>query len=168
MQRLTNVRTRQRPRIWKVRRYVIDGPQLERWFLKTLINISCDGPYPIGRNSHQAGRPTDELVRIAYGQSAFSERAGLYFVVQIGQRVDSDDTLLFSPLVKDTRHIEGGLFLFRGFRFLLFLEPDRPPQPLTGVSLNGEDWGQCQFNFHNQEIREFIGKYLSQIATIKW
>ena len=57
MQRLANVRTRLRPRVWKVRRYVIEGPQLERWLLKTLINISCNGPYPIGRNSHQAGRP---------------------------------------------------------------------------------------------------------------
>ena len=35
------------PNSWQVPEYRIDGPLLERWLLKTLINISYNGDHPI-------------------------------------------------------------------------------------------------------------------------
>ena len=48
MTKIGNVRKKVQPQIWDVIQYSIDGILLERWFLKTLINISFGGEYPIG------------------------------------------------------------------------------------------------------------------------
>jgi len=167
MRRLANVREKIKPRNWNVVRYSIDGVLLERWFLKTLINVAFDGEYPIGENS-LPGRPTEELVKIAFGVSSFKGRDGLYSIVHVGQQIDSTDTIVFAPLIKDKTYIAGGLFAFRGFRFLLFLMPQGPPSPLSGVNFEGEDLGKSQLNYHNQLINEFQGKYKSQLVEIKW
>jgi hypothetical protein len=168
MRRLANVRERMKPRPWKIVRYRVDGRLLERWFLKTLINLCCDRDYPIGRASTVIGRPTEQLVRIAYGLEPFKERSGLYFVVRTGMQVDSTDSDSFAPLIKHRNQIEGGLFAFRGLRFLLFLEPEGPPVTLDGIFIDGEDLGNSQLNFHNRQITENTGKYRSQVLTIDW
>jgi hypothetical protein len=136
--------------------------------LKTLTNLSSNGTLPIGRDSQVAGRPSERLVRVAFGLESFQGRAGLYFVVRPGMVLRSDDTVRFGPLIKNKTHIEGGLFTFRGMNLLLFLEPEGPPEPLDGVLLNGEDLGYAQLNFHNREIKASVGKYLSQVIRIDW
>jgi hypothetical protein len=166
--RLDNVRRGMKPRVWNVKQFRIDGPGLERWCLKTLINLSCNGTLPIGRDSQVAGRPSERLVRVAYGLESFQGRAGLYFVVRPGMVLTSDETVRFSPLIKNNSIIEGGLFTFRGMNLLLFLEPEGPPEPLDGVFINGEDLGYAQLNFHNREIKTSVGKYLSQVIRIDW
>ncbi len=168
--RLSNVRGRMKPRRWRVARRRIDGLGLERWFLKTLINLCCHQIYPIGRNSNVPGRPTDRLVQTAYGLGRFGDRAGLYSIVRVGMTGYSSDAVGFAPLIinRHGKHIEGGLFSFRGFWFLLFLEPEGPPTPLTGLSIEGEDLGQCQLNFHNRQMYEDMGGHRSQILTIDW
>lgn len=168
IRRLANVRERMKPRPWNVVRYRIDGPSLERWFLKTLINLCCERDYPVGRESAVVGRPSEGLVRIAYGLESFKGRAGLYFVVRTGMRVESADNVGFAPLIKPGFHIEGGLFSFRGQPFLLFLEPGGPPEPLDGIYISGEDLGAAHLNFHNEKILVKTGKYLSQVLTIDW
>jgi hypothetical protein len=167
MRRLANVRRSIRPQIWKVVRYSISGKLLERWFLKTLINIAFGGDLPIGLEG-SPGKPTEELVRIAFGLSSFKERAGLYSIVHTGQVINSTDVVALAPLIKEKTYIAGGLFSFRGFRFLLFLMPEGPPSPLDGVWLDGEDVGQSQLNYHNQRIDEFCGKHKSQVTEIAW
>ena len=163
------MREKLKPGYRNVKRHRIADIGLERWFLKTLINLCCDREYPIGRGSQIVGRPTDDLVRIAYSLDSFKERAGLYFVVRVGMKIESTDTVIFAPLIqKNGPRIEGGLFMFRGQSFLLFLEPEGPPQPLHGLMLNGEDLGQAQLNFHNVQINVNEGKYLSQILDIDW
>jgi hypothetical protein len=166
--RISNVRENMKSRLWNVVRHKINGPAFERWCLKTLINIACNGGLPIGRDSVVAGRPSERLVRIAFGLESFQGRAGLYFVVRQGMRIMSDDTVQFLPLNKHNTHIEGGLFGFRGQMLLLFLEPEGPPEPLDGISMNGEDLGRAQLNFHNEQILVNSGKYRSQVIDIRW
>src|SRR5690348_538201 len=69
--RLDNVRRNMEPRRWNVKKFRIDGPGLERWCLKTLINLSCNGTLPIGRDSQVVGRPSERLVRVAFGLESF-------------------------------------------------------------------------------------------------
>jgi hypothetical protein len=167
IRRIANVRKRMKTPPIRVVQHKIDGPSLERWFLKTLINISYNGDYPIGQRSTVAGRPTDELVRIAYGLDSFKGRAGLYFVVRTGMQVVSEDTVKFSPLIRDD-HIERGLFVFRGQSMLLHLEPEGQASPLQGIHMGGEDFGTCQLNFHNERIDVKQGRSLSQVLRISW
>jgi hypothetical protein len=168
MVRLSKIREKIKNKIWRVIKYEIDGRNLERWFLKTLINLSSNEEFPIGRDSRVFGRPSERLVRIAYGQEAFSGRSGLFSIVHQGMKLDSTDTIHFSPLIKANHHIEGGIFSFRGFIFLLFLEEDGPPPRLTGISVFDEDLGKSQLNFHNQQAIEKVGKYTSQILEFTW
>jgi hypothetical protein len=165
--RIEQARQRIRVRITNVIKHRINGLILERWFLKTLINFSYNGDKPIGRGSQVAGKPSDELVRIAFGLSHFRGRAGLSFVVRVGMQIRSQDIFKFAPLIKDGR-IEGGLFVFRGQPMLLYLGEEGVPVPLSGVHVEGEDLGSCLINFHNERITANRGKHPSQVIRIDW
>lgn len=168
VRRLANIRQKLKPTIWKIRRHRIDGRGLERWFLKTLINICSAYQLPIGRESDSPGKPTDHLVRVAYGLQPFRGEAGLYSVARNGQIANSDDHVGFSAIHHLDSHIIAGGFTFRGLRFLLYLEPEGPPKDLRGISISGEDLGDNQLLFHLKSIKEQTGKYLSQSITIDW
>lgn len=170
MTRLTGVRRKMKPRPWHVVRYRLDGQNLERWFLKTLINLSFGGPLQIGADAAQTtGWPSTRLVSIVFGRAEFAGRAGLYSVVHNGQRIDSEEELVFAALVQKAEdRIEGGLFKFHGFRFLLFLEPSGPQKRLSGVKMDEGDWAISQLKRHTREITETQGDYASQILTISW
>jgi hypothetical protein len=137
-------------------------------FFKTLINLCVDGPLPIGRNSGTAGVPSHDLVEVACGFRAFQNCAGLYSIVRLGMQIESADILNFYPLIKNHDHIEGGLFSFRGFNYLLFLESEGSPHPIGGVFMGPEDLGDCQLNFHNDRIKQNEKGYLSQVVNISW
>ena len=168
MRRLANVREKLKQERWRVFRDKVNGYGLELWCLKTLINLCCDRQAAIGRDSTVAGGPSERLVRIAYGLEKFKGRAGLYFAARVGMNIQSEDTVRFAPLLKQGVNVEGGLFSFRGQRLLLFLEDEGPPQPLRGVSIDGEDLGDAQLNFHLKEIKVMQGEYLSEILTFEW
>jgi hypothetical protein len=168
MRRLTNVREKMTPRRWRVVRCSVNGSLLERWFLKTLINISTGSEYPIGKLANKAGQASEELVNVAFGRHIFTGRSGLYSAVHVGQMIHSSDKVEFSPLIKEQNYIAGGLFSFRGFRFLLFLDPEGPPERLTGIGFPGDDWSNSQLNYHNKKIKFTLGKYLSQVMEITW
>jgi hypothetical protein len=164
MRRISNIREQLKGRFHKLVRHSI--PLLERWLLKTLINLSYNGDKPIGRLSTIAGKPSDELVKIAFGHSQFAGRAGLYVIGMVGMNMKSTDMFKFAPLVKHNHHIEGALFVFRGHPLLLFLEPEGVLQPLSGLHLEGYDLGHCQVNFHLQRILVSQGKHHSQLLTL--
>jgi hypothetical protein len=142
--RLKNVREAMKPIRWTVKKYVLDGVMLERWFLKTLINIAFDGKYPIGSDATVAGRPSERLVRIAYGLESFKGKAGMYTMSRVGMEVTLEDRVSFSPIMARAPHGEyvvAGIFVFRGFKFLLYLEPEGP-QDMTGLHFKGSISGE--------------------------
>jgi hypothetical protein len=123
--RLNNVRQKlKRQPMWNVKRLVIDGPRLERWFLKTLINLSFGSPWVIGLGTHPAGTVSDELVKIAFGLRAFENGAGMYISGRVGEQVDSMDRVGMTPMTLE-QNLCAGRFNFRGFTFLLNLTPQR-------------------------------------------
>src|SRR5258708_6136768 len=78
-----------------VKRFVIDGALLERWFLKTLINLSVGGKWVIGNGD--VGMPSNDLVEIAFGMRQFEHGAGLYILGRSGEQVDSMDRVALTP-----------------------------------------------------------------------
>lgn len=165
---LSNFRSAFPKKRWTVKRSRIDGRGLERWFLKTLINMSFERDFPIGSDSAAAGVPSRRLVKIAFGQVEFGPGAGLYSVVHVGQQIQSNDTVRFAPLIHNGSFIRGGLFAFRGLKYFLSLEPEQWAQLPKGVVIFGEDWSVSQLNFHNRKMRLVNGKYLSQVITTTW
>jgi len=123
--RLNNVRGKlKRPPMWNVKRLTIDGPRLERWFLKTLINLSFGGEWTIGRGTHPVGTVAHGLVEVAFGIRQFQDGAGLYVSARRGENIDSFDRVSMTPLSYG-HHLCAGRFNFRGFAFFLNLLPHR-------------------------------------------
>jgi hypothetical protein len=115
--RLNDVRGRiKKPALWNVQRFVVDGPLLERWFLKTLINISFGKDWTIGPGTHAAGTPSRELVEIAFGLRKFENSGGLYIAAEAGEQIDSMDRVNITPITEGN-NLVAGKFNFRGYRF---------------------------------------------------
>jgi hypothetical protein len=148
-------------------KYHVPGSLLERWFLKTLINLTYGGDLPIGPDSNTPGFPSDLLVNIAFGKVSLTEEAGLYSVIKIGEKVTMTEAIAFSPLIYQHSFIAGALFRIKGFRFLLFLGPGRPPRPLSNLGIE-EDWGDSQLNYHNQEVQFMINRAISHKIIFNW
>jgi hypothetical protein len=167
-EQLEKVRRSLKPQFWTVVRSRIDGPKLERWFLKTLINVTYENDFQIGTGPQAKGIPSADLVEIAFGRKRFTAYEGLYVVGYVGQRVVQSDSFQLLTLMTKEGALFGGIFLFRGFRFLLSLSDQQITKLPSGVALPGDDWTGAHFNHHNQAIRMKIGKYLSQVIEMTW
>jgi hypothetical protein len=120
---LLQVRSKLRERRWTIKTFTVNGVLLERWFLKTLINLSHAGPWIIGEGSHSAGMPNNELVNIAFGRAAFREKAGLYTAAHNGEQVTLRQGLSLTPKTIGN-NLLAGMFSLCGYRFFLNLRPD--------------------------------------------
>jgi hypothetical protein len=122
--RLNKVRTGLRAKSWRNKLFVIDGARLERWFLKTLINLSVGSEWIVGPGVHPEGMPSEHLVKVAFGMEQFEEGAGLYIAGLTGEKIDSMDGVHVTPRTHGP-NLVGGAFTFRGYRFHLNLLPER-------------------------------------------
>jgi len=123
--RLNQVREKLKrpPTSWNVKRMAIDGPRLERWFLKTLINLTFGGEWAIGAGSN--GAPSRELVEVAFGKRRFQHGAGLYLAGRAGEQIDSMDRVTTTPMTDQNNTLVAGRFNFRGYTFFLCLIPEK-------------------------------------------
>ena len=120
--RLQEVRSKLRLRSYAIKRFTIDGPLLERWFLKTLINIGFEGDRIIGEGTHAPGQPSDELVRIAFGRAQFRPKAGLYTAARPGESIALRQGLSYTAK-RIGDNLLAGMFSLGGYRFFLNLLP---------------------------------------------
>lgn len=134
-----------RERVWSGRfdvyDYTLDGEKLERWFLKTLINMEAVGKQllPIGVPTAPVGEPPPELVEISFGLRKFQRGAGLYFAGREQEAVKTSERIRYVSMIKDLSHGEfvgAGEFSFYGLRFILCLEEEG--LPATAMSQDGE------------------------------
>jgi hypothetical protein len=105
-------------RRWAIKTFNIDGALLERWFLKTLINLSHGGQWIIGEGTHAAGLSSDELVEIAFGRATFHPKAGLYTAAHDGEQITFRQGLRLTPKTIGN-NLLAGMFSLCGFRFFL-------------------------------------------------
>ncbi len=95
--RLHDVRSKIITRRRAVKTFAIDGPLLERWFLKTIVNLSHGGQWIIGDGSNTVGLASDELVQIAFGKAVFQPKAGVYTAVHDGEQITFRQGLRLTP-----------------------------------------------------------------------
>ena len=115
----------------------ISGNLLERWFLKTLINLSYNSEYQLGEFGENQGRPHQYIVDVVYGEVPFSNHMGLYSLVFDGHASMSRGEISFTPMIKNNKFIGGAVFTFRGIDFFLSLVPSIPPIKLGYVDIKG-------------------------------
>jgi hypothetical protein len=140
---------------WTVRHFRIGGPLLERWFLKTLINVAVGGSIKIGPGANSVGMPSFELVQIAFGRQSFQEGAGMYTSAYPGQQIHSKDGVRVRPAVRED-YIAGARFEFRGYSFYLNLLPMRFHKD-----------GDSDLLYRNATFKCVLREQLSHIVTIR-
>jgi hypothetical protein len=113
----------------------VDGPGLERWLLKTLINMELAGKQGLGVGPTASPAGIDsELVEIAFGLRSFQDRARLYFAAFDSEAIDMQERVQYASWIKDVpprpSYVGAGAFSFYGFRFFC-PEPAGFPDSIT-------------------------------------
>jgi hypothetical protein len=149
---------------FRMKRYTVDGLGFERWFLKTLVNVSFEHS-PIGPCATSAREIPQCVVDIAFGLASFSGHAGLYMSVKTGQVIQPSEKLQIRTLISGGGYVSGGMFSFRGLRFLLWLDADNHPGSLWGLGIDDENWGEFGLVHRVRLIKE---SDVRQQITFTW
>lgn len=154
---------------FKVHHNRFNGPLIERWLLKTLINICYDTSFFIGAESTIPGRPDDKHVRICFNQDRFSGHAGLYVAAKVGGTLVSGPALTFCPLIADGTHVLGGFFNFRGLLFFLSLIQEPLPKDFNWVDdLNSPEWKGTAPSWHFKKLVIKVNNARSHVVHFDW
>ncbi len=176
--RLGMARSNAKPRQWRLVRSTIDGFELERWFLKTLINVAFRREYPIGKPIQPEWRPSRELVEIAFGLRRFQPRAGLYLIGgETGDNVNPSEKLQILTFTDSDQKLLGARFLFFGFTFLIYLEVAGPKRYVQFLNADGRATPGRNLIYHPRAINFTLPKSrrqkpndqrLSHVLLIGW
>lgn len=124
--------------------YEIDGYLLERWFLKTAINILY--------SDCGLDKPPIEFIELAFGLKRFPENIGLYMADSLRQPIyEFDDGIKFTPIMRNYDTFTTVLFEFRGWKFALPLINEPLPTSLNNIEYTP---------FSHPPIDRFIQEFL--------
>jgi hypothetical protein len=145
----------------------VDGAGLERWLLKTLINMELAGKQslPVGPNAPAGGGIDPALVEIAFGLRSFLGRAGLYFAAFDAEAIDMQERVQYTSWIMDAEgssFVAAGAFSFFGFRFFLCLEEMGFPD---SVNLRGRE---LKLLHHINMINVDLNNRPSQQVNFSW
>lgn len=155
---------------FKVRHFRINGILLERWLLKTLVNLCRNSEFLIGAEATVPGMPDENLVRICYGLKRFEGKSGMYLAAQLGAKISSGPEIEFAPLIYDGAYIAGGFFKFRGFFMFLSLFEERLPPNFDWMSnTNGlSGWAETEPTWHFKKIVFKLNQVRSSVVHFAW
>jgi hypothetical protein len=123
---------------WTVKYFITDMLLLERWCLKTLINVNLNGKPGLPVDSEAgSNRPTEELVRIVFGLDRFTPPKGLYRIAENGKNIDLGDGHIHITTKSRDGRLGAAEFTLWGLQFFLSLIPE-PIRWEGGTLMRGE------------------------------
>jgi hypothetical protein len=142
---------------------------LERWFLKTCLNllVARGGSTTWRQTGNAVHTIPEHLVRMAFGEDSITRPFGLYAAVTVGERVAFHHGLVFKPLMYVGRQLVAGLFEFGGLRFVLHLEDQPLPDPLV-FGTTDERWRTSDLLYHVKEIKWNVQASYSHTLKFHW
>jgi len=154
---------------WLLQCFRIDGLMLERWFLKTLINLCLvQDAAPTWPDGVIRFNPPLWMVRAAYGIEPLGRPMGLYTVAYVGESTAHRDAVEFGPLFTREDVLVGGVFKFVGYRFVLSLFPGDLPTELVLSEDPKSDWRKGQPIYHARRWNHDVGERRSHYVDIEW
>lgn len=139
--------------------YKINGYFLEKWFAKTLVNISLI-------NEGEIKIDFDRLLPALFSGQNFKSPYGFYLTSEIGEKIDTRNFFELLPLFNEmtgAKELAGGLFTFKGFRYIILIpnsiEPSIENHKLKPISnsLTSDtlkDWSRLRVTWHHKSISE--------------
>jgi hypothetical protein len=159
-------------RRWHVVRLRTIGLELERWFLKTFINVAFGRKFPIFKPEiAREWRPSRDLVEIAFGLKRFEPRAGLYLVGgNAGDKITSTGKLQIRTFTSTDDRLVGASFNIFSFTFVIYLESDGLNRNIQHVGPGGKITPESNLLYHPRAVNFTTqpGNRLSHSLEIKW
>lgn len=127
--------------------FKVNGKLLEKWFVKTLINITLT-------NEKNVKIPFDKILPILFSENNIFEKPyGINFAIRINQAIEIRNEISVQPLFNENE-LFGGLFKFKGFKIIVLLPCSKPPihNDILKIPITAEDFSNLQLNWHNEEI----------------
>jgi hypothetical protein len=167
---LTNARTKKRSRKWKRVRYEIDGPLLERWFLKTAVNLSLlyktDEIWSIDGSAFSS--PSEKIARLTFGYDSLTQPLGLYAAAAVGDSVDSQERFQAAPVFYFEQGAIAYIFEFRGYRLALWLNNKAPPATIAAPWGRGEAEVVRGLHYRVPYFKHEIAGRISHYVDFMW
>ena len=149
--------------------FSVNGPLLERWFIKTTINLLSVSGNEVRWALADGGTEVPErLVRIAFGHEVPAKPIGLYLVADVGNQIEAIDGLVFMPIFDFRDYLAAALFDFRGYRFMLNLIESPLPPKLPEVPGAAAPWGLATPFYHLNRINGDVNGYRSHFVDFVW
>ncbi|TGM62981.1 hypothetical protein EHQ94_19660 [Leptospira meyeri] len=148
------------------KRYNVNGFLLENWFFKTLVNI-----YYAKKDNQKYKINLNLLLNIIYNKEIISEPYGLSIMVAIGSKIETLDSILYTPVLDKTKNeIVGGLFKFRGVKFLLKipLSGDITPSNIIHLEEDMRDWNSLTSLWRPNKLEMTIPNSKKKFQSIKF
>lgn len=137
---------------WAMKMHELDGPLVERWLMKTAINMTVGyrERRRVGSGDAEPNRPSRELAEMVFGHRPVVEPYGIWFVTRTDDQLVADQSFSTQPWVKGDV-LGGTLFSICGFQFAVSLSDDEPPWDLLS-KITG--WRQYRSVRHLREFRQ--------------
>lgn len=121
----------------------LNGSLLERWFLKTMINLTVEGPLLIGQTGTVRGVPPVDLVEMVYGSRPLSLGMGLSTLVSKGMPIHFREEVEVVNILEADNRLIGSMFSFFGLRFLMWLGDEHNQLSISALQeLFPAEWGK--------------------------
>jgi hypothetical protein len=167
--RLYTERSQSRRSDLSFRRLDIDARLLERWLLKTMINLNAGGQLIIGEGPGSPGRPTETLVNAVFGKKMPQGQFGMHVATRVGMRLDLIERVSFAPLIFKGTEIHGSFFNVHGLLCYLSATEAGPPLPFSQIPGVDEDWRHSNVIRRLRRIQAVLPNgRLSHEMRFKW
>ncbi|MEL7941686.1 hypothetical protein [Pseudomonas delhiensis] len=135
---------------------LLSGILLERWLVKTAVNLSVGGNLHIGHgmSDSKPGWPSPYLLAVAFGDEILSAKMGAYFLCPVTRYEHRVGEILVVPIHR-AGQIGGFVFGLRGQYIFLSLFPGHIP-PSVGVLAPGllpEAVGAAPLHYRPESLR---------------
>lgn len=115
--------------------FLLNGILLERWLVKTAVNLSVGGDLHIGygMSGSKPGWPSPYLLAVAFGDEVLCAKMGANFLFPETQYKHRSSEILVVPIYRDGQ-IGGFVFGLRGQFIFLSLYPGHQPPSVDTLS----------------------------------
>lgn len=153
---------------FKVKETHVNALLLERWLLKTLINICYEQKQFIG-NSSELGVPDENLVKICFGNSTFTGGSGMYIAANKGDQIGFGSHLTIVPIIYESENrVVASMFKFAGLLIFLWLKPEKLPDNFDFIKQRSPEWLNVQPSRPFRKIKFNIPSGHSHTLHFHW
>ena len=153
---------------FKVKNSHVNALLLERWLLKTLINVCYEQEFLIG-NNNEIGMPDENLIKICFGKSTFSNGAGMYIAANMGDQMGFGRHINIIPIVEESENrVVGCMFSFAGLLIYLQLMPEKLLDNFDWIKQRKPEWLNVQPSRPFKKIKFNIPSGHSHTVHFHW